>query len=110
MEVIHGLSAIGFTVDHKTGALFSATEFSRQFLGLVKQVSCKGNVLLFQFHDIPNMPLRDHKKMYRRLRSYVVKSQDILILIDLPARYLTLYNLTKNTIIHNVSVYYTMSL
>jgi hypothetical protein len=100
MEVIHGLSPIGLTINHKPGPVFGAALFFGQFLGLVEQSAGQGAILRFQFHDIPDMLFGNQEKMNRRLGGDVVEGQEFIILIDLLARNLPRDDFTKNTITH----------
>jgi hypothetical protein len=104
MEVIDRLAAVGLTVDYEAGAVFSAAGALGEFLSLEKQPSQEGRVGGVQFHDAPDMLFRDHKKMYGRLRVYVMESQEFLIFVNLPGRNLPLGYFAENTVIHGFSI------
>jgi hypothetical protein len=101
VEVIHGLPAVGFTVNHKPGSPFGAAQFDRDFPGLVEKTPHQGDIPRFRFHDVPYVFSGDHQEMYRRLGGNVVKGQDVIILKNLLAGNFARGNLTKNTITHD---------
>jgi hypothetical protein len=100
VEVVHGLAAVGLAVDHKAGALFGAALFRRKLLCLKEEASQEGMIPALQFHDIPDVPFGDDKKMNRRLGRDVVKGQKLVILVDLFGRNFTGRDFTENTVAH----------
>jgi hypothetical protein len=83
VEMINGLSSIGFTVDHKTRSLFATALGLREFLGFHKEAPQKPRIGTFSFHDVPYMPLWYNKEMHRRLGCDVVESEEFIILVNL---------------------------
>jgi hypothetical protein len=100
MEMIHGLASVRFTVNHKPGAFFSTPLFLSQGLGFMEHPSYKEGVGNFQLHDIRNMLFGNYQEMNRPLRRYILKSQDLLILIQFLSRYYARSDVTKNTVTH----------
>ena len=99
--MIYGLTSVGLAVNDKTGAVFGAARTLGKFLSLEKQPSKEGRIGGIQFHNAPDMLFGDHKKMYRRLRVYIMESQEFLIFVDLFGRNLLLYYFAKNTVTHD---------
>jgi hypothetical protein len=102
VEVIHGLAAVSLTVDHKPGAPFDAAQFRRKLLGLKEDASQQGLVPALQFHDVPDVPFGNDKKMNRSLGRDVVKGQKLVIFVDLFRRNFTGRYFTENTITHGL--------
>jgi hypothetical protein len=100
VEVIHGLSAIGLAVDHEAGAPFGAALFRRKLLGLKEEAPQEGLIPALQFHDVPDVPFGDDKKMNRRLGRNVVKGKKLIIFVDLFGRNFTGRYFTENTVAH----------
>jgi hypothetical protein len=100
VEVVHGLAAVGLTVDHEAGTAFGAALFRREFLGLKEEAPQEGLVPTLQFHDVLHMPFGDDKKMNRRLGCNIVKGQKLVIFVDLFGWNFTSRYFTENTIPH----------
>jgi len=100
VQVIDSLSTVGFTVDHKAGAVFRAAVAFGKFLGLKKKAPHKGSIGGFQFHNVFNVLFGDQKKMHGRLGVQVFKGHELVIFVqffrwNFPARYFT-----KNAVAH----------
>jgi hypothetical protein len=87
MEVIHGLTSVRFTINHKPGAFFRAPLFNRQRLRFMEHPSNQEAVCWFQFHDSGDMLFRDYQEMNRPLGGHITESQDFIILIEFLSRY-----------------------
>jgi len=92
VQVIHGLSAVGFAVDHETGALFGAAILFGDFLGFYKQLPKQGCVGGFAFHDVFYVFFGYHQEVNRRLGVDVGEGKKFIIFIqlfggDFPADY-----------------------
>jgi hypothetical protein len=104
MKVIHGLPAVRFAVNNKAGALPGAALSGRKFPGLVENPAQQSRVTIPKLHDVRNVLFGDYQKMNRRLGGNIVKGENLLVLKDLPGRNFALYDSTKNTVTHRISV------
>jgi hypothetical protein len=100
VEVIHGLTAVGFAVDHKAGAFFGAALPGRQFLGLKKKPPQQSLVFAPGFHYVPDVPFGDNKKMHRRLGRNIMEGQEFIVFVDFFGRNFSRRNFTENTAAH----------
>jgi hypothetical protein len=100
VEVVHSLAAVGLAVDHESGAHFGTTLFCRKLLGFKENAPQESLIPALQFHDVPDVPLGDDKKMNRRLGRDVVKGQKLVIFVDLLGRNFTGRYFTENTVAH----------
>jgi hypothetical protein len=98
--MVHSLAAVGFAVDYKTGTIFGAALFRRKLLGLKEEAPQEGLIPALKFHDIPDVPLGNNKKMNRRLRHNIMKGKKLIIFINLFRRNFTGRYLAENTVTH----------
>ena len=95
VQVIHGLSAVGLAVDHKTGALFGAAVFFGEFLGFYKQLPKQCHVGGFSFHEVFYVFFGYYQEVNRRLGVDVGKGEKFIIFIQLFGRDFPADNLTE---------------
>jgi hypothetical protein len=81
--MIHGLTAVGFAVNDKTGALFAAAQAGGKLLRTEKEPPQKARVGFVSFHYMRDMPFGDDKEVNRRLGVHVVEGQKFIILKNL---------------------------
>jgi len=67
-------------------------------LRLEKQPPQEVAVFRGDFHDVGDVLFGNYQQVHGGLRSYIVKSQDIVIFVYLVRRYFTCNDFTKNTI------------
>jgi hypothetical protein len=104
VEVVHGLTAVGFTVNDKTGALFAAAQAGGKFLRAEKEPAQKARIGFGSFHYIGDMPFGNDKEVNRRLGVHIVEGQKFIILKNLFRGDFPFNYFTKNTIAHNFSL------
>jgi hypothetical protein len=83
VKMVHGLAAVGFTVNDKTGALFAKAQAGGNLLRTEKEPAQKTRIGFGSFHYIRDMPFGDNKKVKRRLGVHIVEGQKFIILKNL---------------------------
>jgi len=102
--MLHSLHTVLFAVEHKTPSPSRATLRRKEFLSFEEQFPHEWAVPFPKFHHIPDMLLRHHQKMNRRLGRNVMEGIEVAILVDLPAGNLPGYDFAKDTIAHGDSI------
>jgi len=102
--MIYCLTAMGFAVNYKTPAFFGTACTFGYFLCLKKQLSHEFCIGSIHFHNITEMLFGNYKKMHRRLRVQIMKSQDLIVFVQLFRRNLAFHNFTKNAVVHDPSI------
>ena len=95
VDMIHCLASVGFAVNHKAAALFSTALGSGKFLSFKKHLPHEGRIVSIQLHYVFDMLFRNNKKMHRRLGVYVIKSQKLIIFVQLAGRNFPINDFTK---------------
>jgi hypothetical protein len=101
MEMLDALSALRTDIRHEAEASFVNVELFGELVCDFDHMKPQLTVILFELCDRTNMLLGDDENMRRRLRRYVEKSENGIVLIRFLAGYFTGNNLTEQTVFHS---------
>ena len=77
MKMVHGLTAVGFTVDDEPKTLFMDLELARHLIGGVEQTGKTRSIFFAQFRRVGDMLFRDQKHVHRCLRMNVMERENL---------------------------------
>ncbi|OHE62092.1 MAG: hypothetical protein A2Z99_10710 [Treponema sp. GWB1_62_6] len=87
--MIHGLASVRAAVRHEAGALFGTAKIAGQLLRAEGKTPDQAFVIVGGVHEAGDMPLRNDEEVDRRTRGDVVEGENLVVLINLPARNLS---------------------